>query len=216
MNTTAVGATCAPNDGTLGSITQVTPLAPLTAPVTVSPGSAGNCTALVLPAIGPTASTFDSGPITVTVTNTGTTTATISDLPLTNPVASPTAADVALAQQTYLCTVFPHQNPNPNNPQVGWAVLSNTSVDSYVSNPGGRSSGDAGNVLIKLSPGGTFTFEMDFFAGQPTNFCADHGQFAGGAMVLTPGPDTQGVLTGLDNTAEGGTINPTISFNATA
>ena len=167
--------------GTLGIV--------LSAPNAVGDGSVGN--PLILPACGPTNSTFDCGPITVTITNNGTVNPTSVAYTFAGAGGS-TPADVALASETYLCMTS------------DGAVVENSLLSALSSLP-------QTPYTIPTANGGTDTYTVEYYAG-PTQdtLCGTVPNLTNSLPSPSPAPNPAALS--LNSDAEGGVITPTIAF----
>lgn len=158
--------------------------------------SFGSCTTLALPDYGPTQSTFDSGPQIVTATNNGDITASNILLSAANSADQTNAANSAFNNEAWVCVTGDQLNGTS-------VVLVNESLKDF----------EAANVPVSgtEAPQATAPYSVEFFAGTVSTLCGNGGYGA----VTTTGqstPETLAPAGGLDNTAEGGVINPAITI----
>lgn len=154
-----------------------------------SPNASGNGTASIqLPNVGPTGSSFTTGDEVVTITNQ-------SSFPVNEITATPgdihggDGASIAFAAEAYLCEVSSGQ------------VIYN----------GLLSAAPAQTINGTLAPAATDTYTVNVYAGNSeTTACG---------AVVTPGSSAvSGVnpaALSLDNSAQGGTIDPTMTVSYT-
>jgi hypothetical protein len=160
-----------------------------------------SCTTLALPPAGPEPSTFTTGPQDLTATNNGNITATNILISATDPDEYNNPAALAFDNEAWVCMTAIDGSDS-------W-VVANESLDTFIANPIGVGGAEA--------PGQTAPYTTEIFAGNPTTLC---GSTAQGYSSLAPtgtdtGVDTLAPATGLDNAAEGGVIDPTITISYT-
>jgi predicted ribosomally synthesized peptide with SipW-like signal peptide len=159
-----------------------------------APGASGNGTVgnpLVLPNCGPVNSTFDCGPVTVTITNYGNVSPTMFMSYAFAGAGGSSSADTALASETYLCMTS-DGNVVENSLLSSLSLLGPTPY------------------TVPAANGGTDSYTVEYYAG-PTQdtLCGTHGNLSYG-MPSSPTPNPAALS--LNNDAEGGVITPTITY----
>jgi predicted ribosomally synthesized peptide with SipW-like signal peptide len=158
--------------------------------------ASSSCTTLALPPAGPEPSTFTTGDQSLTATNDGNITATNIEITATDPDALDNAASLAFDNEAWVCMIAIDGG-------TSW-VVANESLDYFIAHPQGVGGTEA--------PGQIAPYTTAIFAGQATNEC---GAQPNGTYFTTgqaPAPDTLAPAAGLDNSAEGGVIDPTITI----
>jgi hypothetical protein len=175
--------------------------------VQISDGGGGSVSAdgktVNLSPVGPTGSTFESQHQVVTVKNNGTIPATFDSFQMTES-HNGNANDNALFAQTYVCiqSTDPSGTWTEGNGPLATAVALHPTVKE---NP------------VVLQPGDTASFSVDFYAGQDSTHCNP---------VSSDGTNTRAAWDGYDggpyhtpasltDAAQGGVINPTLTFSFT-
>jgi hypothetical protein len=163
---------------------------------------ASGCHALVLPGVGPVGSTFETAPTVVTMTNTGNIPAFFDAIQM-SATRNGDDASAYLLNQMSVCI---HSTDTTgtwvegNGPLAVATTLSPTVKE----NP------------VKLMPGDTATYSVDFYAGKDSACGATYSdgphtsalwQTAVGHAYQTPDS--------LTNKAQGGVVTPTLGFSFT-
>lgn len=166
-------------------------------------GRPDGCHTLKLPAVGPVGSTFETEPTVVTMTNTGNIPAYFSAIQMSESHNLADAASNAFANQMNVCIKSTDTSGTwvEGNGPLSAAVALNPTVQE---NP------------VKLDPGQTATYQMNFYAGQDSVCGAKYSDGPGttarwtgylGGSYQTPAS--------LNNDAQGGVVTPTLTFSFT-
>jgi hypothetical protein len=142
---------------------------------------------LTLNPLGPTGSSFTTGDQTVTITNEGN--VGVNEITSTpSDIVAAGANNAALANEAYLCEVSSGQ------------VIYN----------GPLASAPAQAIAGTLNPGDTDSYTVNVYAGSEPTAC--------GAVTTVGAPAVAGTSTApsLDNSAQGGVIDPTMTVSYTA
>jgi hypothetical protein len=151
----------------------------------------GSCNAISLTSAGPEASTFDSGPVTVTVTNEGTVSASEISVAFGDTVGN--SAGTAMAAETYACITS------------DGSVLENglvSTIAGYGFAPYPLPNGTA--------PHNTDMYTVEYYAGAAATLCGAGGP--GAPVLVTPAANPAAGTLGLDNAAQGGVITPSVTL----
>ncbi len=163
---------------------------------TCTSNDASGCHALTLPAVGPVGSTFDSTPTVVTITNTGNIPAYFDSIQMSETHNANTAS-TALRNEMNVCI----KSTDPSGTWVegnGPLTTAITLSPSVKENP------------VKMMPGETDTYQVEFYAGQDSAGCGTtvsdgtNTRAAWGGTYTTPAS--------LTNAAQGGVVTPTLTF----
>ncbi|HEY3530549.1 MAG TPA: SipW-dependent-type signal peptide-containing protein [Nocardioides sp.] len=164
----------------------------------------GDRKTVILPAFGPTGSTFETDQHVITITNKGTVPATAAAIQMTESHAD-TPSNNALFSETNVCIQSTDYSGGPwteGNGPLTTAVALNPTVEQ---NP------------VVLKPGDSMTFSVEFYAGQDSSYCkpiySDGSHTAAAWAGQTGGPYS--TPPSLNNDAQGGTITPTMTFSFT-
>jgi predicted ribosomally synthesized peptide with SipW-like signal peptide len=159
---------------------------------------------VTLPAFGPNGSTFESTHRILTVKNTGNITVKSLAFQMSESHVG-TANNNALAAQTNVCIQSTDPSGGPWTEGNGPLATAVALQPTVAQNP------------ITLVPNQEMTFSVDFYAGQDSTQCS---------AITSDGPNTRAAWEGyqghayqtpasLTNAAQGGVINPTLTFSFT-
>jgi hypothetical protein len=173
--------------------------------VQISNGGGGSVSAdgksVTLSPVGPTGSTFESTQQTVTIKNYGNIPVTSDAIQMSESHVG-TANNNALFAQTNVCIQSTDYSGGPwteGNGPLSAAVALNPTVKQ---NP------------VVLQPGDTLTFSVDFYAGQDSSHCNPVSSDGSNTRAAWDGYDGGPYHTpaSLTDAAQGGVINPTLTF----
>jgi hypothetical protein len=158
------------------------------------------CQALTLPSVGPVGSTFDTTPTVVTVKNTGNIPVYFNSIQMTETHDTNSAASNALRNEMNVCI----KSTDPASAGGGgpW-VEGNGKLTTAIS-----LSPSVGENPVKLMPGETFPYQVEFYAGQDS----------GCGNISSTGPTTAtrwgnySTPASLTTDAQGGVVTPTLNF----
>lgn len=153
----------------------------------------GTCNAIDLKSFGPTGSTFNSGPVTVTVTNAGTVKPYEISLGFGDTVGGLPGSS-ALAQQVWLCMTAKTATSGTVKVDENAKL---TTLHGYTFPP-----------YALPTAGTTDHYTVEYYAGAAPTACG--GLAAGTTALSTPAANPSAAS--LNTTAENGTITPTVTL----
>ena len=166
---------------------------------TCANGDASGCHALTLPDVGPVSSTFDSTPTVVTIKNTGNIPAYFDSIQMSETHNADTAS-AALRNEMNVCI-------KSTDPSGTWVEGNGPLLKAISLNPTVKEN------LVKVMPGQTESYQVEFYAGQDSAGCAS--TVSDGSNTRAAWGGTYTTPASLTNDAQGGVVTPTLTFNFT-